>query len=639
MSLVLSKTKKRALKIGSSILVLAALIIGGLAYFQKATPETFALSGSEFNAGYIIDDAIFYNENAMNASAIQSFLNSKVPTCDTNGAQRANEFGRGDLTRAQYAATQGWHSPPYTCMKDYRQNVPTMEAASGLCGGIGSTSNASAAQIIEIISKACHINPQVLLVLLQKEQSLVSDTWPLNSQYAKATGFDCPDTAPCDPAYGGFFYQVYYAARQFQVYKKYPNNYNYVAGRNNNIYYHPGPTVNGVRQSLGYCGSSQIYIQNQATAALYIYTPYQPNGAALNNLYGTGDTCSSYGNRNFWRLFSDWFGSTQIGLYGATLERHNQLGGANGVLGPAIGNQTCGLKNNGCYQPFKNGGIYWTQGTGAYESYGEIRQRYYQMGTENSALGYPNEGVICELKDGGCYQRYQKGVIYYSPKVGKAYENMDSIRQRYVILGAENSNLGYPSSPKICGLRDGGCYQGFENGAIYWSLNSGTYDTAGPIRTRFMQMSAENGSLRYPTSAPICTLKDNGCVQFFLGGKIYYSPQVGKAYEVIDSISQRYNVIGNENSNLGYPSSPKICGLRDGGCYQGFENGAIYWSLNSGTYDVRGPLRTRYMQLFGEGGRLGYPTGAATYNSSMTEGSQQFQYGTLRWSSTNGYNL
>jgi hypothetical protein len=42
---------------------------------------------------------------------------------------------------------------------------------------------------------------------------------------------------------------------------------------------------------------------------LYDYTPYTPNAAALNNLYGTGDACSSYGNRNFWRYYSDWFGN------------------------------------------------------------------------------------------------------------------------------------------------------------------------------------------------------------------------------------------------------------------------------------------------------------------------------------------
>ena len=61
----------------------------------------------------------------------------------------------------------------------------------------------------------------------------------------------------------------------------------------------------GVRQS------SPVYIQNQATANLYYYTPYQPNAAAIRAGYGEGDGCSSYGNRNFFQYFTDWFGATQ----------------------------------------------------------------------------------------------------------------------------------------------------------------------------------------------------------------------------------------------------------------------------------------------------------------------------------------
>ncbi len=47
----------------------------------------------------------------------------------------------------------------------------------------------------------------------------------------------------------------------------------------------------------------------RAPAALYTYTPYQPNQGALNNLYGEAP-CGAYGNRNFWRTFTDWFGPT-----------------------------------------------------------------------------------------------------------------------------------------------------------------------------------------------------------------------------------------------------------------------------------------------------------------------------------------
>src|SRR5690606_8882537 len=112
-------------------------------------------------------------------------------------------------------------------------------------------------------------------------------------------GFGCPDTAPCNTLYYGFFNQVYSAASQFQNYALNPGSYSHRAGFTNNVRYHPSVS----------CGSSPVFIQNQATASLYTYTPYQPNAAALAAGTGLGDSCSSYGNRNFWNYFSDWFGS------------------------------------------------------------------------------------------------------------------------------------------------------------------------------------------------------------------------------------------------------------------------------------------------------------------------------------------
>lgn len=283
-----------------SYLGIAVIFISMFGAIVFSPKDASAVTGADFKAGRIIDDVVFYNDSSMDTVSIQSFLNSKVPTCDTNGELPASDFGRSDITRAEYAALVGWQSPPYTCLRNYIQDTPQMEAASGLCGMISAGIRQTGAKIINDVAKACNISPQVLLVLLQKEQALILDTWPLDSQYRNATGFACPDGSPCDPSYNGFFYQVYYAARQFQIYKNFPNSYNYIAGRDNNIYFNP---------ELSSCGSSTVYIENQATAALYIYTPYQPNQAALSNLYGTGDSCSAYGNRNFWRLFIDWFGS------------------------------------------------------------------------------------------------------------------------------------------------------------------------------------------------------------------------------------------------------------------------------------------------------------------------------------------
>lgn len=126
---------------------------------------------------------------------------------------------------------------------------------------------------------------------------------PSKSAYDRATGYGCPDTAPCDAQFFGLSNQLYKAARQFKIYQAFPASFNHRAGRFNAVRLHPNAA----------CGAPQVYIENQATAGLYNYTPYQPNSAALANLYGTGDSCSAYGNRNFWRIFSDWFGSPNGG--------------------------------------------------------------------------------------------------------------------------------------------------------------------------------------------------------------------------------------------------------------------------------------------------------------------------------------
>ncbi len=258
------------------IFLLVTFLAMGLLTPAFPAPKVEALSGSDFQAGHIIDDSIFFDSTTMTAQDIEAFLVSMVPSCQSS-------------------------SP--TCLRDYMVSVPSKSPDAYCSGGI-SPGTKIAAQVIADAAKACSINPKSLIVLLQKETGLVTSTSPTSDMYQIATGYGCPDSASvCDSDYYGFFNQVYLAARQFQRYAKQPNLFSYKAGQNNSIQYNPN----------GACGSSTVFIQNQATAGLYNYTPYQPNVAALNNLYGTGDSCSSYGNRNFWRLFTDWFGTTLDG--------------------------------------------------------------------------------------------------------------------------------------------------------------------------------------------------------------------------------------------------------------------------------------------------------------------------------------
>ncbi|MFK3834339.1 hypothetical protein [Microbacterium sp. NPDC087868] len=232
-----------------------------------------------FNPGNIISDAVFTNKSTMTEAQIQAFFNSKVSRClggtDENGK-------------------------PIVCLKDFKITSVT-RPADQYCSGYSGAANESAARIIYRVSQACNINPQVLIVMLQKEQGLITHTWPSAWRYNIALGQGCPDTAPCDPNYIGFFHQIYGAARQMQIYMEGRWFQWYAPGKTWNILYNPNAN----------CGSSPVYVANKATSALYYYTPYQPNAAALRAGYGTGDGCSAYGNRNFYNYFTDWFGSTQ----------------------------------------------------------------------------------------------------------------------------------------------------------------------------------------------------------------------------------------------------------------------------------------------------------------------------------------
>ncbi|MFS2240927.1 hypothetical protein [Microbacterium sp. OR16] len=268
-----------------AVFALLALIIGVLPSAVLAPPAEGAQASTvsattpsnarpaanlaNFNPGHIVSDAVFFNSQTMNATQIDTFLRSKVSTCQSG----------------------------YTCLKDYRQNTPN-RPSDQYCAGYTGAPNESAATIISKVARSCGINPQVFIVMLQKEQGLVTHTWPSDWRYSAALGQGCPDTAPCDPQFAGFFYQIYGAGRQMKIYTEGRWFTYYAPGKTWNILYHPNSA----------CGRGPVSIKNRATSALYYYTPYQPNAAALRAGYGEGDGCSAYGNRNFYNYFSDWFG-------------------------------------------------------------------------------------------------------------------------------------------------------------------------------------------------------------------------------------------------------------------------------------------------------------------------------------------
>lgn len=297
-------------------LTLISLLAASILPVIQAKP-VHAVTAADWKAGHIIADGLFTNGSGMSTGQIQEFMNAKVPACDTDGTKLTTKWNASAgryYTRAEWGQLNG-NPAPFTCLRDYYE-VPKTQPSPGIpannYGGKPIPDGAkSAAQLIADASQRYSINPKVLLVTIQKESHgpLTVDDWPWLYQYTYAMGAHCPDSGPggsanCDENYAGFSIQISESARLFRYYLDNMGQswWPYKKPGNNHVLWNVSSTS---------CGGADVWIETMATAALYTYTPYQPNKAALDNMYGTGDGCSAYGNRNFWRIFNDWFGSTQ----------------------------------------------------------------------------------------------------------------------------------------------------------------------------------------------------------------------------------------------------------------------------------------------------------------------------------------
>src|SRR3989338_2248761 len=126
------------------------------------------------------------------------------------------------------------------------------------------------------------ISPKVILTMLQKEQSLVEDPNPEQSQFDWAMGYavcdDCNHSTPSIQRFKGFGKQINSATLQLAE--------GYLADLVS-----VGQTIVGYRPGRTFAiDGESVYIENDATAALYTYTPH------------------ILGNENFVKIYNRYFG-------------------------------------------------------------------------------------------------------------------------------------------------------------------------------------------------------------------------------------------------------------------------------------------------------------------------------------------
>src|SRR5262249_23689150 len=95
-----------------------------------------------------------------------------------------------------------------------------------------------------------------------------------------------------------------------------------------------------------------------------------------------------------------------------------------------------------------------------------IEQKYRTLINGGQRLGSA-PGEEKGAPDGrGRYRNYQNGAIYYTPQTGAHYLR-GAIAERWRNLGAERSELGYPTTDETI-WPDGRRVVSFEHGAIFW---------------------------------------------------------------------------------------------------------------------------------------------------------------------------
>lgn len=151
-----------------------------------------------------------------------------------------------------------------------------------------------ASEIIWKIGQDYHISPKFLLAILEKEKGLIHKNSATKEELDWAMGYSCY-AGRCNSKYRGFYNQVESAAISQNIYREKAQQFAFQKGKT-------------AQTQDGY----SVTPENQATANLYIYTPfigYAPEFGYTNIIHSTGKFGANY---LFWKIWNTYFTERKI---------------------------------------------------------------------------------------------------------------------------------------------------------------------------------------------------------------------------------------------------------------------------------------------------------------------------------------
>lgn len=329
---------------------------------------------------------------------------------------------------------------------------------------------------------------------------------------------------------------------------------------------------------------------------------------------------------------------------GAILTKFDQLGTWSSPLGLPISdegdvNGVAGARKT----EFTNGTIYWGSGIGAFSVIPGtvVADSYLAQGGPAGAYGLPLSDEFAAA--GGRAQYYQRAVLTWDGTANPAYVVVGGIMGKYKILGGPTGSLGLATGneadvPGVTGARQ----SVFTGGTVYWGPGVGAYGiTAGPIMTKYLAEGGPAGIFGLPVSDEYAAW--DGKAQNMQKAIITWNSRLGAQY-VRGGVMGKYQLMGGPTGALhliiseeapisDVPGAPEAVEAV-------FQNGRVYWSLNTGSNTVNGGVYVRYMgycdagnpNACGPKSRLGLPI-TDEYALALPGGGarSRFQHGFITW--------
>ena len=157
----------------------------------------------------------------------------------------------------------------------------------------------------------------------------------------------------------------------------------------------------------------------------------------------------------------------------------------------------------------------------------------------------------------------------------------------------------------------------------------------GAILNKYRALGGERSFLGQAVTNELPTPDRSGRYNHFQGGSIYWTQQTG-AWEVHGAIKQKWAALGWERSVLRYPVTDERTTPDGRGRYNHFQGGSIYWTQQTGACEVHGGIKEKWAALGWERSFLGYPVTDERVTPDGIGRYNHFQGGSIYWTQQTG---